>query len=207
MRKDYPSVRLFKSDFWERFTHVHPIMPALVWIPVICFLIYQSIFTHEIVGAKFALLAVSGFLCWTLTEYLLHRFAFHFPAKSAAGKRFVYIMHGLHHDDPNDPTRLVMPPVPAIIYCVILYSFYSALLGPVDVKPFFAFFLIGYLGYDYIHYYVHHFIPTTPVGKYLKKYHMVHHFKDHNAKWGVSNPLWDYVFGTVEEKKAPKKTA
>ncbi len=211
MRKDYPSLRLFKSDFWERFTHVHPVTPAVMWIPVVCFLIYQTVFIHEITGSKFFIYGASGFLFWTLTEYVLHRFAFHFPAKSAAGKRFVYIMHGLHHDDPNDPTRLVMPPVPALIYCAVLYTLYSSVLGPVNVKPFFAFFLLGYLCYDYIHYYVHHFTPTTKVGKYLKKYHMVHHFKDHGAKWGVSNPLWDYVFGTVEEKsvekKAPKKTA
>lgn len=199
MRKESSSVRLFQSDFLEQFTHVHPITPLVMWSPVIAILIYRSFAVHALSVGAFAVLGFAGLFLWTFTEYLLHRFAFHFPATSPTGKRIVYIMHGLHHDDPSDPTRLVMPPLPALIYAVFLFFVYRALLGPAYVEPFFAFFLVGYLAYDYIHYYVHHFTPKNRVGKYLRRYHLVHHFKDHSAKWGVSNPLWDYVFGTVEE--------
>jgi sterol desaturase/sphingolipid hydroxylase (fatty acid hydroxylase superfamily) len=199
-KKVYPrdSVRLFKSDFLERFTHVHPAVPFFLWMPVVAVLFYRSFAIHELGVASFALLGFAGLLVWTFVEYVLHRFAFHYPAKSERGKRFVYIMHGLHHDDPVDPTRLVMPPLPALIYAALLFGIFRLFLGPVYVEPFFAFFMLGYLAYDYIHYYVHHFNPKNRVGKYLKRYHLIHHFTDHDAKWGVSNPLWDYVFGTVE---------
>lgn len=201
MSKPYISkVRLFENDFLERFTHVHPIVPLLLWTPVISYLYWHSV-TIGLSSLQIWSWSLVGLIVWTLTEYVLHRFAFHFPAESRAGKRFVYILHGLHHDDPNDPTRLVMPPVPAIFYASLLFFAFRAVVGPEAIYPFFACFMIGYLAYDYIHYYVHHFVPRNAVGKYLRRYHLVHHFKDHSAKWGVSSPLWDYVFGTVEEKK------
>lgn len=201
--RQHQSIRIFKSDFWERFTHVHPITPLVMWTPVIATLIYRGFAVHEISVGTFVLAAFLGVFLWTLVEYLLHRFAFHYDAKNAFGKRVVYIMHGLHHDDANDPTRLVMPPVPALIYGAVLFLLFRAITGPVFVEPFFAFFLVGYLSYDYIHYYVHHFVPKNPIGKYLKKYHMLHHYAAHGAKWGVSSPLWDYVFRTVEEHVPP----
>lgn len=205
MRKNATSIRIFKSDFLERFTHVHPAVPLVMWTPVIGALLYRSFAVHEISIASFVLASVLGLLLWTLVEYVLHRFAFHAKPEGAYGKRVVYIMHGLHHDDPNDPTRLVMPPLPALIYAVLLFVVFRALMGPVFVEPFFAFFLVGYLAYDYIHYYVHHFTPKTKVGKWLKQNHMLHHFAEHGARWGVSSPLWDAILGTLEEKKPPKK--
>src|SRR5690606_28154830 len=118
----------------------------------------------------------------TWVEYMLHRFVFHFPAKGPLMSRFVYVVHGLHHEDPQDPTRLVMPPLPAFIYSSILYLGFRALLGPMWVDAFFAGFLVGYLAYDYIHYYVHHFHPKNPVGKFLKRYHMLHHYSDYESR-------------------------
>ena len=47
---------------------------------------------------------------WTLTEYWLHRFVFHFEPEKGIGARLHWIIHGVHHDHPNDPLRLVMPP-------------------------------------------------------------------------------------------------
>jgi sterol desaturase/sphingolipid hydroxylase (fatty acid hydroxylase superfamily) len=205
-KRQYPrdSVRLFKSDFLEQFTHVHPIVPALVWTPVALFLAYRSFAVHGVSAAGFAAWSMAGILAMTLVEYLLHRFVFHFPAKGPVAARIVYVMHGLHHEDPQDPTRLVMPPLPAAIYSGVLYLVFRAFFGGVYVDAFFSGFLVSYLGYDYIHYYVHHFTPKNRIGKFLKRYHMVHHFSDYEAKWGVSNPLWDYVFGTVESR-APNK--
>jgi sterol desaturase/sphingolipid hydroxylase (fatty acid hydroxylase superfamily) len=209
LKRSYPrdSVRLFKSDFLEQFTHVHPIVPALVWTPVVAYLAYRSFAIDHVATGAFFVWVVLGVLAMTLVEYLLHRFVFHFPAKSPMGERIVYIMHGLHHEDPQDPTRLVMPPLPAAIYGITLFVIFRMLFGPVYVDAFFAGFLAGYLAYDYIHYYVHHFTPKNRIGKYLKRYHMVHHFADYEAKWGVSNPLWDYVFGTVESRVPARASA
>jgi dihydroceramide fatty acyl 2-hydroxylase len=205
-RKVYPrdSVRLFESDLLEKLSHVNPVVPALLWIPIIAALIYRSFAVHENTALDFALYGFAGLFFWTFLEYALHRFVFHYPAKSEFGNRMVYLMHGLHHEDPADPTRLVMPPVPALIYTAILVPIFRFFCGPNYFEAFTAFFLIGYLAYDYIHFYVHHFTPRFPVGKFLKKYHLKHHFANYESKWGVSNPLWDYVFGTVESKSESK---
>ncbi|MGZ3688162.1 MAG: sterol desaturase family protein, partial [Bdellovibrionota bacterium] len=82
------------------------------------------------------------------------------------------------------------------------YAIVRPILGPIYWQPFYAFFIIGYLTYDYIHYSVHHFRPRTAVGKRLKQLHMNHHFVSHEALWGVSSPLWDVIFRTMHEKKS-----
>ena len=203
-KKPHQSLRMFESDLLEKASHVHPSIPAIMWIPFIAYLIWRATAVEQIPAATFALLSVSGFLSWTLAEYVLHRWIFHWVNETAFSKRIHFIIHGNHHDDPNDPTRLVMPPVPAIILAVLLYNIFVLPLGPVLVLPFFAFFLVGYLGYDYTHYYIHHASPKKGWGKFIKQHHMLHHFAAHGAKWGVSTPIWDYVFGTMTEPKRPR---
>lgn len=200
MKKPYPSLRVFENPYLERLTHVHPIMPLVVWAPIVLFLFYRSVATLGYSVASIVGLAVFGFFIWTLSEYLLHRYVFHFPARTPFQKRILFLIHGLHHDDANDPTRLVMPPAGSIILGILLYSGYRmvfALFGdPNQVVPFFAGFVIGYLCYDYIHYGIHHFRITSRVGKWVKQNHMLHHFSDPESRWGVSTPIWDYVFRT-----------
>lgn len=137
-------------------------------------------------------------------EYLLHRYAFHYPAKSAWGQKIIYMFHGIHHDDPDDATRLVMPPVPAILIMFILGNFFMLFIPKSYFFVFMGSFIIFYLIYDYIHYATHHFRMNSKVGRYLKSYHLKHHYTKAPIKYGVSNPLWDYVFGTVEEVKASR---
>ena len=188
-------VRLFNNDLLESLTHVHPAVPAIIWLPFIGLLIYKEIQVgHQL--STWLTGAALGLIVWTLTEYILHRFVFHFSATSKAGKWLVYAFHGLHHDDPQNPTRLVMPPVPAIIYSSLLYGFYYLIVGPELINIFFSFFMLGYLAYDYIHFYTHHGKGEGRMGKFLKRYHLDHHFKDHDKKYGVSSPLWDHIFRT-----------
>jgi sterol desaturase/sphingolipid hydroxylase (fatty acid hydroxylase superfamily) len=150
-------------------------------------------------------LGVAGFFIWTLAEYILHRFVFHFEGEGPIAQRLHFLIHGLHHADPIDPSRLVMPPVASLILGAVLYSVFRGILGPDLIEPFFAFFVIGYLCYDYIHFAVHHFTPRTRFGKFLKQSHMQHHYVSPNSRWGVSSPFWDYVFGTLEDAKGNKK--
>ena len=192
----YQSIRIFESPTLEKLTHVHPITPLVLWGPIVIREIWRSLALHRFgVGAMLGF-AVSGLLVWTLTEYLVHRFLFHYPARSRVGRRLVFLFHGLHHDDPVDPTRLVMPPSASVLLASFFYGLFGWLLGPFR-EPFFAFFLVGYLCYDYIHLWVHwRTPPRSRVGRYLKQYHMVHHYKNPQSRWGVSSPLWDFVFGT-----------
>ena len=194
--KTHQSVRLFKNPVLEALTHVHPSVPFLVWVPVVA---YQLVVATGLLSAGSIALAFGlGVLFWTLTEYAMHRYVFHFKATSKAGQYLVFLFHGIHHDDPEDPTRLVMPPVVSIALGALFYALFTATLGPVNTRPFFAGFISGYLVYDYIHFATHHFRPKTAWGKVLKENHMKHHYLKKGGKWGVSSPLWDHVFGSFK---------
>ena len=118
-------------------------------------------------------------------------------ACSRVGERLVYIFHGVHHDTPNDKSRLVMPPAGALPIMAMLWLLFSLVVPAPWNEPFIAFFIVGYLGYDYIHYATHHFRMRHPLLQFLKRYHMQHHFSGEKARYGVSSPLWDWVFGTM----------
>jgi sterol desaturase/sphingolipid hydroxylase (fatty acid hydroxylase superfamily) len=199
------SIKIFNQPFLEALTHVDPLTPLILWLPTVIFLYWRALWLNEVALSTVALYSVLGVLGWTFVEYTLHRFGFHFKGKSAFAQRTVYVTHGLHHDDPEDKTRLVMPPVPALIYVFILYHFFMVIFGAILVDVFFAAFLAAYLGYDYIHYSCHHFKPKTFIGRYLKKHHLHHHAVE-NIKYGVSNPLWDWIFFSYHPKKNSKKS-
>ena len=191
------SIRLFRNPILESLTHVHPVVPLVVWLPVIAVLIWRSLSVHHLPLGPLMFIGVAGLLFWTLTEYSLHRFVFHFPAKTRIPKRLVFLFHGVHHDTPQDKTRLVMPPAGAILIMAMLWLIFSAVIPAPWTEPFVAFFLVGYLCYDYIHYSTHHFRLGFAAFRYLKRHHMLHHYSKEKARYGVSSPLWDMVFGTT----------
>jgi sterol desaturase/sphingolipid hydroxylase (fatty acid hydroxylase superfamily) len=199
-REPYPSIRIFENPILEALTHVHPLVPLVLWGPIALMLMVYSLWVQMLNFSTFIIVGIIALVFWTFLEYTLHRFLFHFPAKSDWAKYLVFLFHGLHHDDPNDPTRLVFPPFPAILIVAFLYTAFSLIIPFVYLQAFMGFFLVGYLCYDYIHYATHHFPMTSKVGRYLKKYHLQHHFKKEDARYGVSSPLWDYVFGTAPKK-------
>ncbi len=189
------TVRMFKSDFMESLSKVHPAVPLFVFIPVIAFFIYKSI-EFQISLSNILLLIVLGIFVWSLAEYTLHRFIFHFQAKSKFGQRIHFIFHGVHHDYPMDSRRLVMPPSVSVPLAVLFYLLFEVILGKNFVAPFFVGFLTGYLFYDMTHYAVHHFNIHNKFWLALKKHHMRHHFQNPELGYGVSSPMWDYIIGT-----------
>ena len=193
------SPQLFQSDFLNYFSRVHPAIPALIFVPVIV--------AMEWIGGdrgwsawQLVLLTLGGVGIWTLTEYWLHRLVFHWEPDNDFGRRMHFIIHGVHHDHPNDKLRLVMPPAVSIPLAALFFLGFSALFGDAAF-PLFAGFIIGYLGYDYTHYYVHHFVPKSEFGKRLREQHMRHHFQDHRYGFGVSSPFWDVVFHTLPRRR------
>ena len=190
------SVRLFQNDLLEALTHVHPLVPLLFWGPVAAFLLWRSVAVHDLPAGGLIAIGALALFVWTLTEYCLHRFVFHFPAKSRAGKYLVFLFHGVHHATPRDKTRLVMPPAGGILLLIVLYQIFRLVIPAPWIEPFLAFFMIGYLAYDYIHYATHHFPMRSKVLHFLKVYHLQHHYGAKGVRFGVSSPVWDRVFGT-----------
>ncbi|NIR43591.1 MAG: fatty acid hydroxylase [Gemmatimonadetes bacterium] len=211
------SVRIFKSDLLEFFTHVHPAVPHVLYIPVIAFVLYLS-GSRGAGITEIAAMFVLGLLLWTVAEYLVHRFVFHmgpelegevreivaglepgepaFAHMKTLRQRHYFLAHGVHHDFPNDTRRLVMPPSLSVPLAVVFYLVFRFSFGAIDGPAAFAGFTFGYLIYDTIHYVVHHFSIRNPALLYLKKKHYRHHYQDSTRDFGVSNPLWDIVLRT-----------
>lgn len=199
------TVRMFKSDFMEAFSRVHWTVPLWIYLPVIGYFLYRAIGIFEIQAGTLIMNIFFGLFIWTLTEYLLHRFIFHFEPKSNFGKKLHFIFHGVHHDYPNDTKRLVMPPSVSIPLASLFYILFLLIFGSVQVSPFFVGFITGYLFYDITHYAVHHFNMKSKFWLYIKNHHMLHHYKWDDLGFGVSQPIWDFIFGTTYPKKDKKE--
>jgi sterol desaturase/sphingolipid hydroxylase (fatty acid hydroxylase superfamily) len=199
MRASPESPRMLQSDFLDFFTRTPWWVVPLIWIPIVC-----GLFRHGVMERGAGLLpagavAVTGTFIWTLSEYGLHRFFFHWKPDHSWGSRLHFLVHGVHHDWPQDRFRLVMPPIVGCLIAVPFATVFWLALGPVWFFPFFAGFLSGYICYDCNHYATHHLKWNNPVFQAVKKHHLLHHHspqhKDRN--YGVTSPLWDVVFGTM----------
>ncbi|MDP2362300.1 MAG: sterol desaturase family protein [Ignavibacteria bacterium] len=199
------TVRMFKNNIMESLSRVHPAVPLIIFVPVILYMLYLSIFNFKIEVLSIIELVLFGIFIWTITEYLLHRFVFHLELKSKIGTRIHFIFHGVHHDYPSDSRRLVMPPSVSIPLAAFFYILFRVLIGVQDVHPFFAGFLIGYLFYDMTHYAIHHFNMHSKFWLALKNHHIKHHYQNPDRGYGVSSPLWDIIFGSTFPQKEGKE--
>jgi len=193
--------QMFETPLIERFSRIHPATPFLFWLPVLGysgFCAYQN-GVGLLQGLGVLLL---GLFLWTFAEYVLHRYVFHYLGPRLWQRRMHFVLHGVHHDFPQDAGRLVMPLGASIPMGVGFYALFRAVCGPVLVFPLFIGFGLGYLTYDGTHYAIHHFRMSSRWGKWIKRHHMIHHHTGAHARWGVSSPLWDWVFGTMGDKRS-----
>ncbi len=190
------TVRMFKNDFMELFSKVHFTVPIYIYMPVILYFLYRSVIKYELSAITIVSLIVFGIAVWSITEYTLHRFIFHFEPKSEFGAKLHFIFHGVHHDYPNDSRRLVMPPSVSVPLAVLFYFIFQGILGPINNSPFFVGFLFGYLCYDMTHYAIHHYNMHNRFWLAIKNHHMRHHYQDSTKGFGVSSPVWDEILGT-----------
>jgi len=186
---------MFRSRWLDRLTRVHPSVPAILFIPFIAVMATRGV--HRLEWGPALVWIAGGYALWTLTEYWLHRALFHFEPSSGIGQRLHWMMHGVHHDHPNDPLRLVMPPSVSVPMAALFYLLFHSTVGPERTPALAAGFATGYLAYDMLHYAVHHAPPKTRLFRFLRSLHLRHHFEDDHAGYGVSAPYWDHVFGTA----------
>ena len=212
------SLRIFRNGLLEALSHVSWYVPHLIYLPVIAYLLYLNASAGLSLGEQVSAF-VAGVLIWTFIEYTIHRFFFHAPEHIEVEVRealaqlkpgepalesihgwhhvFYFFAHGVHHDYPSDSKRLVMPPTVSLPLVVLFWLGFRLALGPVWVFGVFAGFLVGYLAYDTIHYAVHHCTIRSSAMLYLKKLHFRHHYGSPDHDFGVSSPLWDFVFRTA----------
>lgn len=198
------STRMFARGWMEALSKVHWSVPLFVFVPIILALIGAAFAFDGLKLVQALAWFIAGFSIWTPTEYLLHRFVFHYVPKNRIGQRLHFIFHGVHHDYPNDARRLVMPPSASLPIAAAFYLLFRGLLPRAGLDACFAGFLAGYLCYDMTHYALHHASFRSGWFKRLKVNHMQHHFVDATRGFGVSSPLWDLVCATRRDAGRPE---
>jgi sterol desaturase/sphingolipid hydroxylase (fatty acid hydroxylase superfamily) len=195
--KKNETVRMFESDFIEFFSRVHPVTPLLLYMPVVGYMLYVSLWQRKLSILTVTGLFLVGVLLWTLLEYLIHRYIFHYEPRTRLGKRLHYIIHGVHHDYPNDARRLVMPPSISIPLAFFFYGLSANFRTPGTA-------CICRIGFR-LRLLRHAPLCDAPfpmkrgLWLWLKQYHLRHHYKDDQVGYGISSPLWDYVFRTTRK--------
>ncbi len=194
------SKRLFENKFLERLTRTHIAIPITLFIVYAGALLYYNIKSVGTLNAwQTTGLFFAGLLVFTLVEYLVHRYIFHIDTSTERKAKLQYTLHGVHHEYPKDKERLAMPPIMSITIATLLLFVFRLFMGDL-VFAFLPGFLLGYAAYLFTHYILHAYKAPKGFFNFLWVNHAIHHYKDQTVVFGVTSPLWDYVFGTMPKK-------
>ena len=197
-------IQVMENRFIERYvTTAHWTLPGLWSIPLFSFLLYRSAVIEGRAPLSIVALFVAGILGWTFAEYWLHRWVFHLaPSSNQLLRTIQFALHGYHHEFPDDPRRLVAPPIMAVPISAFLAAV-VILCFPGTWPPILAGTFFGYLCYDWMHYYTHHGRPRFKFVKFMRRFHLEHHYKSASIQFGLSSPLWDRIFLTYRRPCPP----
>jgi sterol desaturase/sphingolipid hydroxylase (fatty acid hydroxylase superfamily) len=170
----------------------------LVFIPIVGASLWLAYPTMP--SATFLGWLCGGLLAWTLMEWLAHR-AMHLKLRSQWLSRIQDEAHLRHHREPDDLEHSVLRlraslPISAFILIaarVVAGGWPAAITWTAGV-------LIGYMLYEFVHL-TSHGQPRSPVLRKLHSYHLRHHFQQSDRGFGVTSPLWDWVFGTMPARR------
>ncbi|UZJ81177.1 sterol desaturase family protein [Fictibacillus sp. KU28468] len=157
---------------------------GISWLAVLCFLL--------------------GLVAFMFSEYFTHRFLFHLKVpKNPLFLKFLKRLHYDHHKFPDDLKLLFLPIWYSIPSLFVLSALFYFITGSILISlPFAGGLVCMLLVYEWKHYVAHRPIkPNSRFGKWLKKTHTLHHYKNENYWYGVSNPFVDALFGTLKDEK------
>lgn len=197
--------RLFKNPLLEALTVSSPLESTISSVGISALCVWAGfLIAPESTSGKAITWFFTGLLSWSLFEYLLHRYLFHLADDAFRGsKRLTYLLHGVHHEYPNDAQRTLMPFVPKALFSLIFFGIFYLLLGK-NGSFFSAGFLMGYYFYSMMHYAIHRF-KAPKILKTLWTHHHLHHHLHSDKAYGVSSMIWDRVFGTMPPQYQEKK--
>ena len=141
----------------------------------------------------------TGWVSWTLVEYWIHRTVFHLEPEEGLGARLHWMIHGVHHDHPNDPRRLVLPPILSVPLGAAFLGLFVLAFGAPLGEAVCAGFYSGYLLYDMVHFMLHHRRPKSRLAPKLTSCNTTSR-TDIRGVRRESAPWWDVVFGTYSRR-------
>lgn len=198
------SARIFKNRILERLTRTHFIFPVLLFYSGSALSVAAGLQYSGLPWWEMLYMFPVGWLVFTLVEYAIHRFLFHFEATTEKQKKLKRSIHGVHHEYPRDKDRLVMPPLISLALALFFFLLFKWIVLEA-VWYVYAGFLSGYSTYLIIHYAIHRYRPPRNFLGYLWKHHSLHHYYSDEAAFSVSFPLWDWFFGTMPERNSGSK--
>lgn len=146
--------------------------------------------------ASAAFLIVAGLFAWSLVEWVFHR-GMHLGTNNGAITRFQEYAHMRHHHEPHDVERSIVKLAGSVPMAIVFLSLAVLLLpGFAAAALFHTGMVLGYLAYEMVHL-ATHARWRFPILDYLTAYHRRHHFGNPKSAYGVTSPLWDWVFGTL----------
>ena len=151
----------------------------------------------------------AGALTFYVSEYGFHRFAFH-----AAPSRFAFVrklQHRLHYDHHAEPDRLELLFLPVwflVPNLAVTALAYALIFGLASVASAMFGVTLAIFHYEWVHYVAHiPYQPRTRIGRWIKQYHLRHHYISEKLWFGVSNPSMDFVGGTYKAAGEVQRSA
>lgn len=189
---------LFGNKYLDAFTRTHIAIPVSIFFIYAIGLIYWTAIATDLNILQIISLFLGGWFVFTFVEYHVHKRFYHMEPTSEKRKELSYKFHGVHHDFPKDKQRLAMPPIMSIVIGTVLLFILKLFLGKYAFS-FLAGFMVGYACYLIVHYIVHIFRAPNNFFKALWTNHAIHHYQNDEIMFGVSSPLWDYIYGSLPE--------
>lgn len=136
-------------------------------------------------------------------EYFTHKYILHMPQPEDPQRHTFWAlianrMHYLHHQDPKQVEHIfaeIWMTLPALLLDVLLIGLVTRDLG---MSAVFITAMLGYfLIYEWTHFIAHFdgYTPRNAYGRFLKKYHLWHHYKNEEYWYGITSPIADWFFG------------
>ncbi len=193
------TTKMFKNPILERLSRTHISVPISLFFGIAGGILFWGYSREAMPIDSLVFFFLIGWLSFSLVEYLVHRYVFHMNTDTKVKEDIQYKFHGIHHDYPKDKDRLAMPPVMSLTISTLLFFVFKFAMGDA-VFGFLPGFVVGYAMYLFVHYIVHAYQPPKNLFKALWVNHGIHHYKNHERAYGVSSPLWDYIFRTMPRK-------
>ncbi len=177
------------ASFWRHGSN------AVLALGIVALIVLFTTHALAFTPASFVAVAI-GALVFFVSEYTTHRFMLHAPPQRHPFVR--KLQHRLHYDHHVDPARLDLLFLPlwfAVPVAALTFGIYFAVTRSWSVSATLLLgSLLGLLWYEWVHFVAHiPFVPKTPFGRWIKKYHLWHHFKNERMWFGVTNPSMDVV--------------
>jgi sterol desaturase/sphingolipid hydroxylase (fatty acid hydroxylase superfamily) len=154
--------------------------------------------TAALPGSLWPICIGLGVACWTFIEYLLHRFVLHMRTEALAVQRTIERLHQGHHWEPWDEAKITVPVYGSMPIAAALVGLFRLLTGSWEVAALLMIGSIGgYLCYETVHFHIHGTATRWRWLRRRRRYHFSHHYRDQRRCFGVTTPLWDWVFGTA----------